>query len=175
MMTNARRGAIFFDRDGVLNEDRHYVHRIEDFRWTEGAREAVKIVNDAGLLAIVATNQSGVARGYFREEDVHALHAFMARDLAAIGARIDAFYLCPYHDDAKLPAYRVADHPDRKPNPGMILKGLHDFAIDPRWAMIIGDKPSDLEAGRRAGIAGRLFEGGSLAVAVSAALASLAG
>ncbi len=122
------RGAIFFDRDGVLNVDSGFVHRIEDFQWVDGAREAVKMVNQAGLYAIVVTNQSGVARGFFGEEVVRELHDWMARDLATIGARIDAFYYCPYLEDAKVASYRVADHPDRKPNPGMILKGLRDFS-----------------------------------------------
>jgi D-glycero-D-manno-heptose 1,7-bisphosphate phosphatase len=78
----AARGAIFFDRDGVLNVDSGFVHRAEDFRWIEGAREAVKLVNNAGLYVIVATNQSGVARGYYGEEDVKRLHSWIARDLA---------------------------------------------------------------------------------------------
>jgi len=167
------RAAIFFDRDGVLNEDTGYVHRIADFRWIEGAREAVKLVNDAGLQAIVVTNQSGVARGYFSEDDVRRLHEWMARDLSAFGARIDAFYYCPYYDGATIEAYRVADHPDRKPNPGMILRAIRDFAVDPKLSLTIGDKPRDLEAGRRAGVEGRLFTGGSLATLVAQALADL--
>jgi D-glycero-D-manno-heptose 1,7-bisphosphate phosphatase len=167
------RGAIFFDRDGVLNEDAGFVHRIADFRWIEGAREAVKLVNDAGLHAIVVTNQSGVARGFFGEGDVLRLHAWMARDLASYGARIDAFYYCPYYDDATIEAYRVADHPDRKPNPGMTLRAIRDFAIDPKRSLTIGDKPRDLEAGMRAGVEGRLFTGGSLARLVAEALADL--
>jgi D-glycero-D-manno-heptose 1,7-bisphosphate phosphatase len=170
----SRRGAIFFDRDGVLNEDVGFVHRVADYRWIEGAREAVKMVNDAGLLAIVVTNQSGVARGFFDEEDVRRLHDWMAKDLAEIGARIDAFYYCPYHEGATVPAYRIVDHPDRKPNPGMILRAISDFAIDPKRAVAIGDKTRDIEAGRRAGVDARLFTGGSLATVVAAILADLA-
>jgi D-glycero-D-manno-heptose 1,7-bisphosphate phosphatase len=165
------RGAIFFDRDGVLNVDHGFVHRIEDFEWIEGARDAVKLANDAGFYVIVVTNQSGVARGFFSEEDVRQLHDWMARDLALIGARIDGFYYCPYLDDAPVAAYRIADHPDRKPNPGMILRGLREFTVDPSRATLIGDKASDLEAARRAGVAGRLFAGDSLAAMVQEILA----
>jgi len=167
----SQRGAIFFDRDGVLNEDTGFVGRIADFRWIEGARQAVKMANEAGLLVIVATNQSGVARGYFEEADVRRLHDWMAKDLAASGARIDGFYYCPYYDHASVPAYRFVDHPDRKPNPGMILRALRDFGIDPGRAVMIGDKARDLEAARRAGVAGRLFTGGSLAAFVAQILA----
>jgi len=171
--TPAPRGAIFFDRDGVLNEDRGYVYRIADFAWIEGAREAIGLVNSAGLRAIVVTNQSGVARGYYGEDDVRALHDWMGRDLAATGACIDAFYYCPYHDIGVVAHYVVADHPDRKPNPGMILRAVGDFGLAPARSLIIGDKPSDLEAGRRAGVRGLLFAGGSLADAVRQALAEL--
>ena len=174
MSVGPARGAIFFDRDGVLNEDRGFVHRIEDFRWIDGAREAVRLVNQAGLLAIVATNQSGVARGLYGEDEVRRLHEWMAGDLAAFGARIDAFYYCPYHESGSDPRYAVADHPDRKPNPGMILRAMRDLSIDPARALIIGDRESDLAAGRNAGIGGRLFEGGSLAETVREVLAGLA-
>jgi D-glycero-D-manno-heptose 1,7-bisphosphate phosphatase len=148
----AARGAIFFDRDGVLNVDSGFVHRAEDFRWIDGARDAVRLVNDAGLHVIVVTNQSGVARGYYGEEDVRKLHEWMRRDLAGHGAHIDAFYYCPYLDEATVEAYRFVDHPDRKPNPGLILRALSDFSVDPRRAVLIGDKASDLEAASRAGV-----------------------
>jgi D-glycero-D-manno-heptose 1,7-bisphosphate phosphatase len=159
--------------DGVLNVDRGFVHRAEDFRWIEGAREAVRLVNDAGLHVIVVTNQSGVARGYYGEEDVRKLHQWMRRDLASHGAHIDAFYYCPYLDEATVAAYRFVDHPDREPNPGMILRALSDFSVDPRRALLIGDKASDLEAAERAGIGARLFKGGSLATMVGKALAGM--
>jgi D-glycero-D-manno-heptose 1,7-bisphosphate phosphatase len=171
---SSARGAIFFDRDGVLNEDKGFVYRVADFHWIEGARDAVKLVNEAGLYAIVASNQSGVARGYFDEDDVRRLHDWMAADLAAAGARIDAFYYCPYHGAATRPAYAIADHPDRKPNPGMILRAMRDFAVDPDRSLVIGDRPSDLEAGRRAGVGGRLYSGGSLAALVGEILAERA-
>ena len=94
------RPALFLDRDGVLNEDRGFVHRWEDFRWIAGAREAVAAFNRAGWLVIVVTNQSGVGRGYYTEADMHALHAHMQADLAEAGGRIDAFYHAPQHPEA---------------------------------------------------------------------------
>jgi D-glycero-D-manno-heptose 1,7-bisphosphate phosphatase len=152
--------ALFLDRDGVLNEDHGYVFRWADFRWIAGAREAVAAFNRAGWLVIVVTNQSGVGRGFYSEDDVHALHERMAEDLAASGAHIDAFYYAPDHPDAPLDAYRHPDPPLRKPNPGMILQALQDWPIDRDASLLIGDKPSDLEAALRAGIKGVLFEGG---------------
>lgn len=156
------RPALFLDRDGVLNEDRGYVSRWEDFRWIDGAREAVATFNRAGWLVIVVTNQSGVGRGYYTEEAMHALHARMVEDLAAAGGRIDAFYHAPQHPEAPLEAYRHPDPPDRKPNPGMILRALSEWPIDRAASLLIGDKPSDLEAAERAGIRAALFERGNL-------------
>ena len=154
--------ALFLDRDGVLNEDRGYVSQWEDFRWIAGAREAVAAFNAAGWLVIVVTNQSGVGRGYYTEDDVHVLHARMAEDLAQVGGHIDAFYHAPQHPEAPLDAYRHPDPPDRKPNPGMILRALAEWPIDREASLLVGDKPSDLEAALRAGVRGVLFEGGDL-------------
>lgn len=164
----ALRPAIFLDRDGVLNEDEGYVYRWEDFRWIAGAREAVAAFNRAGWLVIVVTNQSGVGRGFYSENDVHALHARMAQDLAKVGGRIDAFYYAPHHPDAPLDTYRHPDPPDRKPNPGMILRALADWPIDKTGSLLVGDKPSDLEAALRAGVRGVLFTGGDLSVFLAA-------
>ena len=157
-----RRPALFLDRDGVLNEDQGYVHRWEDFRWIPGARETVAAFNRDGWLVIVVTNQSGVGRGYYTEADMHALHARMVEDLAAAGARIDAFYFCPHHPESAEAIYRHPDPPDRKPNPGMILQALSDWSLDPADVILIGDKETDMEAARRAGVQGFLFTGGNL-------------
>lgn len=157
------RPALFLDRDGVLNEDRGYVSRWEDFRWIPGAKEVVAAFNRAGWLVIVVTNQSGVGRGFYTEEAMHALHARMREELAEAGGRIDAFYYAPQHPLAPLEAYRHPDPPDRKPNPGMILRALDEWPIDKAASVMVGDKPSDLEAALRAGIRGVLFSGGDLA------------
>jgi D-glycero-D-manno-heptose 1,7-bisphosphate phosphatase len=153
---------VIFDRDGVLIVDHGYVGQIERLEWVPGAKAAVASLNAAGVLAIVATNQSGVARGLFDLATVARLHEAMQADLAAAGARIDGFYVCPFHPDAAIEAFRRADHPDRKPNPGMILRALADFDIAPGRALVIGDKASDVEAARRAGVRGVLFPGGNL-------------
>jgi D-glycero-D-manno-heptose 1,7-bisphosphate phosphatase len=154
--------ALFLDRDGVLNEDRGFVSRWEDFRWIPGARETVAAFNRAGWLVIVVTNQSGVGRGYYSEADMHALHAHMQAELAEAGGRIDAFYHAPQHPEAAVEAYRHPDPPLRKPNPGMILQALADWPIDREASILVGDKPSDLEAALRAGVRALLFEGGDL-------------
>jgi D-glycero-D-manno-heptose 1,7-bisphosphate phosphatase len=156
------RPALFLDRDGVLNEDRGYVHRWEDFVWIDGAREAVAAFNRAGWLVIVVTNQSGVGRGFYSEDDMHALHRRMDAALAEAGGRIDAYYHAPHHPQATVEAYRHPDPPDRKPNPGMILKALADWPIDRDASLMVGDKPADLEAALRAGVRGVLFPGGNL-------------
>jgi len=157
------RPALFLDRDGVLNEDLGYVHRWADFRWIAGAREAVAAFNRAGWLVFVVTNQSGIGRGYYTEAAMHALHAKMAEGLAEAGARIDAFYYAPHHPEAALEAYRHPDPPDRKPNPGMILRALSEWPVDRARSLMVGDKPADVEAATRAGVRGRLFPGGNLA------------
>ncbi|WP_213284841.1 HAD-IIIA family hydrolase [Bradyrhizobium sp. sGM-13] len=157
-----KRPAVFFDRDGVLNEDHGYVYEISKLKWIDGAREAVKAANDAGYLVFVITNQSGVARGLYDEHHVQALHEWMAGDLAKIGAHIDAFEYCPYHPDAVIERYRKVSH-RRKPAPGMITDLLERFPVDINRSILVGDKPTDLEAARAAGVQGILFSGGNLA------------
>ena len=156
-----KRPAIFFDRDGVLNEDSGYVFEISQLKWIEGAREAVKIANGAGYFVFVVTNQSGVARGFYEEANVGALHQWMQDDLAKIGAHIDAFEYCPYHPEATIERYRLAS-PRRKPAPGMINELLGRFPVDVSHSILIGDKPTDLEAAQAAGITGYLFSGQNL-------------
>ncbi|MBI1683302.1 D-glycero-alpha-D-manno-heptose-1,7-bisphosphate 7-phosphatase [Caulobacter hibisci] len=154
--------AVFFDRDGVLNVDHGYVHDAAGLEWVTGARELISALTTAGVRCIVVTNQSGVARGYYGEDAVHALHAHMQAQLATTGGTIAAFYHCPFHHDAVVEAYRCDDHPDRKPNPGMILRGLTEAGLDPADCVLVGDNDSDVEAARRAGMEGFLFPGGDL-------------
>jgi D-glycero-D-manno-heptose 1,7-bisphosphate phosphatase len=155
------RPAVFFDRDGVLNEDTGYVFEIGKLKWIDGAREAVKTVNDAGYFAFVVTNQSGVARGLYDETHVNALHAWMAAELAKTGAHIDAFEYCPYHPEATIEHYRQASY-RRKPAPGMINDLLQRFPVDVSRSLLIGDKSTDIEAAAAAGVKGYLFLGGNL-------------
>jgi D-glycero-D-manno-heptose 1,7-bisphosphate phosphatase len=157
------RPAVFLDRDGVLNLDSGYVHTPEAFQWLMGAKEAVRLLNQAGLLVFVITNQSGVARGYFEETQVRALHDWMVAELNAAGAHLDAIYYCPYHGEGIVEGYCIADHPDRKPNPGMIKAAACDWPVDLSQSFLIGSSGSDLEAARRAGIDSYLFTDGDLA------------
>lgn len=163
--------AVFFDRDGVLNADVGYPHRLEDLRWMPGAREAVRRVKAAGRLAVVVTNQSGVARGFYGLEEVDRFHSAMQAELAEFGARIDAFYVCPYHPEATVERWRHPNHPDRKPNPGMLLRALQEHAIDASRSVLIGDKATDLNAAHRAGVRGVLYGGGDLAALVDSLVA----
>lgn len=156
------RPALFLDRDGVLNEDPGYVYRWEDFRWIPGAREAVAAFNAAGWWVFVVTNQSGIGRGYYTEADVAELHRKMSQSLAQIGGQIDAYYYCPDHPEAVSEKYRHPDPPDRKPNPGMLLRAIAEHPVDLTRSIMVGDKAGDIEAGRRAGVRGLKFEGGDL-------------
>lgn len=146
----------------MLNEDRGYVHRREDFRWIAGAREAVAAFNRAGWLVFVVTNQSGVGRGYYDEAAIAALHEVMQADLAEAGAHVDAIYYCCDHPEAVVEVYRHPDPPNRKPNPGMLRQAMQDWPVDAARSLMVGDKPADMEAARRAGVRGVLFEGGDL-------------
>jgi D-glycero-D-manno-heptose 1,7-bisphosphate phosphatase len=150
-----RRPALFLDRDGVVNLDTGYPHRPEELAFTPTAIEGIRLANEAGCLVIVATNQSGVARGLFGLDAVERFHAEMRARVAAGGGRIDAIYACPYHPDGSVTAFR-ADHEDRKPRPGMLLRALREWPIDRERSLMVGDKPSDIAAADAAGIAALL-------------------
>jgi D-glycero-D-manno-heptose 1,7-bisphosphate phosphatase len=167
-----KRPGAFLDRDGVLIVDCGYPHRPDQLVLIPGAAEAVKRLNAAGYVVVIVTNQSGVARGLFSEEVMHGFNALLVARLAEAGARIDAVYACPFHAEAVDDRYRHPDHPDRKPNPGMLLKAVAEHDLDPARSLMIGDQPSDMEAARRAGVVGYRFEGGNLDDLVVAALSS---
>jgi D-glycero-D-manno-heptose 1,7-bisphosphate phosphatase len=115
----------------------------------------------------VVTNQSGVARGLFGLDAVERFHEAMTAELAAVGAKVDRYYVCPFHAEAVEARWRHPDHPDRKPNPGMLLRAMAEHPVDPARSVMIGDRPSDLEAARRAGVRGLLYTGGDLLALVS--------
>ncbi|MGE1063709.1 HAD family hydrolase [Megasphaera paucivorans] len=155
------RKAAFFDRDGVLNKDIHYLHRPGDVIWVKGAKEGLAHLNQLGYLVIVVTNQSGVARGYYTEDDVKKLHCWMSQEIAAAGGCITEFYYCPFLEGAADPSYnKKSDW--RKPAPGMVLQAVKDYDLDISQSFLIGDSTSDMECAKAAGLPGYLFTGGRL-------------
>lgn len=165
-----RRGAVFFDRDGTLIHDDGYTHKTEDLRWQLGAVEAIRACNDQGRLAIVVTNQAGVARGLYGEHAVQRFHAHMQSELRPHGAHIDAFYHCPHHGDGVVPEFAHANHPDRKPNPGMLRRAMLEWSIDAQSAFMVGDTENDTGAARAAGLPAFLVKPGELLDAVDIGL-----
>lgn len=143
--------AVFLDRDGVLNEDRGYVHRWEDFSFLPGAIDALRQLQQKGYLLVVITNQSAIARGLCTEADVLALHERMRAFLRERGIELAGIYYCPHHPQGSVSDYAIACA-CRKPEPGMILRAAQAHGIDLSRSLLVGDKLSDLEAGRAAGI-----------------------
>lgn len=142
--------AIFLDRDGTINEEVDYLFKVDDFTFLPRVPEAIKTFRNAGYLVIVITNQSGVARGYYREEDVLALHRHIDAELSASGAAVDAWYYCPHHPEKGVDSYRI-DCACRKPLPGMIHAAAERFRIDLPMSYVIGDKKCDVDAAIAAG------------------------
>ena len=142
---------VFLDRDGTLNEEVHYLHRPEDLKLLPGVPEALSLLKKAGFRLIVVTNQAGVARGYYTEEDVKTLHRYMNSLLKGRGADIDAFYYCPHHPEHGIGPYKVKCS-CRKPGTGMFEQAQKDFDVDKSASFMIGDKLLDVEAGKRFGL-----------------------
>jgi len=155
------RPALFLDRDGVLNVDHGYVGTRARFEWMPGAREAVRAASDRGWHVFVVTNQSGIARGMYSEDEARTLLRWMADELRAAGGTIDDLRYCPHHAEATDPRYRQ-DCDCRKPAPGMILDLLRAWEVNPARALLVGDQASDLAAAHDAGIAALQFRDGNL-------------
>ncbi len=144
--------ALFLDRDGVINVDHDYVHRIEDFEFVPGIFDLTRFAtHELGWPIVVVTNQSGIGRGYFDEAAFQALTAWMLERFSAAGTPLARVYHCPYHPEHGVGAYRQ-DHPWRKPKPGMILQAAADLDLDLGRSVMIGDRPPDMEAGAAAGV-----------------------
>lgn len=138
--------AAFFDRDGTINVDVNYLYKKEDMKFIDGMPQFIKKWNDWGYKVIVVTNQAGIARGLYTQEDMNLLHEFMNEELKKYGAHIDAFYFCPHHPDF------TGVCKCRKPGTGMIEQAIKDFDIDVNQSILFGDKSWDVEAGEKCGI-----------------------
>lgn len=163
--------AVFFDRDGVLIVDSGYLSNPRDIRWIDGAREALARLAGRGYRLFIVTNQSGIARGYFKEEAVGQVHAAMQADLPE-AARLDDIAYCPHHPAGSVERY-AHSCTCRKPEPGMLNRLIERHHIDRAASFMIGDRTSDMEAAAGAGIAGFLFEGGNLDKFVAQILSGL--
>jgi len=147
---NGTHAAVFLDRDGTINEEVSYLSRMEQLRIFPQTFEAIRLVNDSGMKAVVVTNQSGIARGYFTEEFVRSVHDRINELLAARGARIDSFYVCPHHPVYGDGIYKQ-DCACRKPKPGLLLRAAAEMGIDLSRSYMVGDMLKDVEAGKKAG------------------------
>jgi D-glycero-D-manno-heptose 1,7-bisphosphate phosphatase len=158
-MTDAaatRRAAAFLDRDGVINVDRGYVFRREDFEFVPGVLEGVRRLVELGYAPVVVTNQSGIGRGLYSEADFRALTAWMANAFAAADAPLAGVYFCPHHLDEATGPYRIACD-CRKPAPGMLLRAAEELRLDLAASVMFGDRASDLEAAQSAGLLHRVL------------------
>ena len=154
------RPAAFLDRDGVINKEKGYLYRIDDFEWIEGAKESIKYLNDNGYYVFVVTNQSGISKGYYSEEDVIYLHNYINNELKSINAHIDEFFYSPFHPD-NTKDYLNLSHL-RKPDTGMLKLAATKWSIDKSNSFLIGDKLTDIECAEKFLIRGHLFKNGNL-------------
>jgi D-glycero-D-manno-heptose 1,7-bisphosphate phosphatase len=143
--------AAFLDRDGVINLDKGYVSKIADFEFAAGAVDAMLALQAAGYLIVIVTNQSGIARGFFLSEEFEVLMAYVEQSLDRSGVKISGVFHCPHLPGAPIPMWDV-NCDCRKPMPGLILRAARDLGIDLKSSIIVGDKNSDVIAGRRAGV-----------------------
>jgi D-glycero-D-manno-heptose 1,7-bisphosphate phosphatase len=159
MDTDERQAAIFLDRDGTINEEVGYLDRLEKLTLIPGAAEAIRLINQRGLKAVVVTNQSGIARGFFDEPFISALHAHLEGMLRREGAFLDRIYYCPHHPtEGREPYLRACEC--RKPAPGLFIRARGELGLDPARSYMIGDTLKDIEAGLRAGVSGILVRTG---------------
>lgn len=145
------RPALFLDRDGVINVDHGYVYKFDAVEFVDGIFELVAAAKKAGYLVVVVTNQAGIGRGYYSEADFHALMNWMKAHFVEQGGQIDAVYFCPHHPEHGIGEYR-RESDCRKPAPGMLFQASQDLNIDLAQSVMVGDKASDMEAARSAGV-----------------------
>ena len=167
-----KRSALFLDRDGVINEDRRYVHNIEDFYFIEGIFDLCRRAKSIGMLIMIVTNQAGIGRGYYTEEQFHFLSDWMVKYFANEGIQIDGIYFCPFHPEHGIGRYKI-NCKDRKPEPGMIYRACDEHALDLESSVLIGDKKEDIQAAQNAGIGTSvLFSGKTIEMTVQPDLVS---
>jgi D-glycero-D-manno-heptose 1,7-bisphosphate phosphatase len=146
-----KRRAVFMDRDGTISEEIGYVNHPSRYRVFPYSAEAVRLLNEAGWLAVLVTNQAGVARGYFTEEMIGSVHNILRAEMERGGARLDAIYYCAHHPSVGQSPYRV-DCDCRKPKPGLIHRAAEELEIDLGQSWMVGDRYSDIELARNAGV-----------------------
>jgi D-glycero-D-manno-heptose 1,7-bisphosphate phosphatase len=154
----ALRRAAFLDRDGVINIDRGYVYRRDDFQFVSGALEGARRLHELGFLLVVTSNQSGIGRGLYTEDEFNGLTTWMRSEFLAAGAPLAGVYFCPHHPTEARGGYRCTCQ-CRKPAPGMLLDAARELGIDLASSVMFGDQPSDLEAARAAGVPIRVLLG----------------
>ena len=159
MTSKMKQRAVFMDRDGTISEEVGYINHASRFRLFSYSAAAIKHLNENGWLAIVVTNQAGVARGYFPEAMIETVHADMTKQVDDAGGRIDAIYYCAHHPSVGEPPYRF-DCDCRKPKPGLIMRATEDFDIDVSNSWMIGDRYSDVELAHNAGVKSMLVMSG---------------
>lgn len=142
--------AVFLDRDGTLVYPGHYPSRPEDLRLYEGIEQPLRILQEAGFLLVVITNQAGIARGYFTEADLTRMHDHLTHELARLSVRLDGIYYCPHHPEGAIAELAIRCD-CRKPQPGMVLRAARNLSIDLSSSWFVGDILDDIEAGNRAG------------------------
>ena len=140
--------AVFLDRDGTINVEKNYLYRIEDWEWIPGAKEAITQLNEAGFLVVVVSNQAGIARGLYTEQDVNFLHKHVSTELMCEGGKIDAYYFCPHHPEHG--ENRACEC--RKPSPNMLIEAARALNIDLAKSWMLGDEVVDVQAGQLAGV-----------------------
>ena len=143
--------ALFLDRDGVINEEHNYVHRIDDFVFMSGIFELCKNAKNFGMAIVVITNQAGIGRGYYTEEQFTILTDWMNSRFLEEGIVIDAVYYCPFHPIHGIGEYKKESH-DRKPNPGMLFRARDDLGIDLASSYLVGDNATDIAAAKSASV-----------------------
>lgn len=151
MNSTGKSKALFLDRDGTINVERNYVSKIKDFKFQPGIFELIKGYQQEGFLIFVVTNQSGIARGYYSEQDFQVLNNWMLEQFRNKGIKVSEVYYCPHHPEI------TGICSCRKPLPGMILKAIKDYNISPKDSVLIGDKKRDILAGQNAGIGKNLY------------------